>query len=248
MGLHWDPDDSHGLSPLILGHNGGIAQIHDGTFYEFIKLFDGGDGSNTFIGIENEIPGGNLAIESQDGGQVYIQTGVANDKQPRFIVNDPGESTDTVTEGDFARFLALNHLIFGEAMELRYNNGTDGEVKRVYQDIDSQKVGYDYRSGYKPTWSVSGSDHLAFGTPYYSSNSHVRFHKNSDKRGNVDRQSGGTEYSQRAQPTTDELNGGDSMIYCSDGSDGHSAGDLVHAFNNSGTIQTNVISAASNTA
>ncbi|ELY68837.1 hypothetical protein [Natrinema versiforme] len=240
-GLKWTPDSSHGLSPIVLGHNGGIAHVHDGTFYEMLKLFDGGDGSNKFIGLENEIPGGNLAIESQDGGQVYIQTGVSDDKQPRFIVNDPGTSTDTISTNDWARFLALNHLIFGDGIELRYSNPTDGEVKRVYQDTDSQRVTYDYRAGYNPRWQVAGSDHLAFGTPYYSSNSHVQFFENTDKRGNVDRQSGGTEYQQRAKPTTDEINGGDGMDYVSDGSDGYNAGSKVFAWNDGGTIKTSLI-------
>jgi hypothetical protein len=62
----------------------------------------------------------------------------------------------------------------------------------------------------------------------------------------VDTQSGGEKMSPRGDPTTSELDDGEVMRFVSNGSGTGSAGDLVYARNNSGTIQTQVIVAASN--
>lgn len=58
--------------------------------------------------------------------------------------------------------------------------------------------------------------------------------------------SGGVEYQQRGDPTTSELSDGQCMEYCSDGSGTGSAGDLVYAVNDSGTIKTSIIAQRSN--
>lgn len=55
----------------------------------------------------------------------------------------------------------------------------------------------------------------------------------------------GDVYQQRGAPTTDELADGERMLYVSDGSDGNSAGDLVSARNNGGSIVAQVVAAAS---
>lgn len=60
--------------------------------------------------------------------------------------------------------------------------------------------------------------------------------------------SGGFIAEQRGAPTTSELADGERMQYTSDGSDGHSAGDLVSARNNAGTIVSQVIAAAADDA
>jgi hypothetical protein len=65
-------------------------------------------------------------------------------------------------------------------------------------------------------------------------------------KGNVTKDSGGTEYNQRGKPTTSEIDNGDAMTYCSDGTDGGSAGDLMYAVNDGGTIKTSVIAQRSN--
>lgn len=59
---------------------------------------------------------------------------------------------------------------------------------------------------------------------------------------------GGTVQQQRGAPITAELDPGERMQYMSDGSDGNSAGDLVSARNDSGTIVSQVIAPASNDA
>lgn len=51
---------------------------------------------------------------------------------------------------------------------------------------------------------------------------------------------------QRGAPTTSELPTGTRLLYTSDGTDGHTAGDLVSARNNAGTIIDQVIAPASN--
>lgn len=49
---------------------------------------------------------------------------------------------------------------------------------------------------------------------------------------------------QRGAPSTTELASGDRMLYTSDGSDSHSAGDLVSARNDAGAIVSQVVAAA----
>jgi hypothetical protein len=51
---------------------------------------------------------------------------------------------------------------------------------------------------------------------------------------------------QRGDPTTSELDDGEVMSYNSDGTGTGSAGDLVYAVNDSGTIKTSVIAQRSN--
>lgn len=60
--------------------------------------------------------------------------------------------------------------------------------------------------------------------------------------------SSGTIQQQRGAPTTTELADGERMTYTSDGTDAHSAGDLVSARNNAGTIVSQVIAAAADDA
>lgn len=60
--------------------------------------------------------------------------------------------------------------------------------------------------------------------------------------------SGGFIAEQRGAPTTSELADGERMQYTSDGTDAHSAGDLVSARNSAGTIVSQVIVAAANDA
>jgi len=50
---------------------------------------------------------------------------------------------------------------------------------------------------------------------------------------------------QRAEPTTSDLADGEYMYYVSDGDGANSAGDFVVARNNGGSIETNVVGAAS---
>lgn len=59
---------------------------------------------------------------------------------------------------------------------------------------------------------------------------------------------GGTTQTPRGAPTTAELADGERMQYVSDGSDGNSAGDVVSARNNAGTIVSQVVIAAANDA
>jgi hypothetical protein len=42
----------------------------------------------------------------------------------------------------------------------------------------------------------------------------------------------------RGKPTTSELDSGDGQLYASDGTDAYGDGDLVYAYNNSGTVLT----------
>lgn len=58
----------------------------------------------------------------------------------------------------------------------------------------------------------------------------------------------GIVYDQRGAPTTSELADGQRMVYTSDGTDAHAAGDLVSARNAAGTIVSQVIAAAANDA
>ncbi|RFF26551.1 hypothetical protein [Wenzhouxiangella sp. 15190] len=51
----------------------------------------------------------------------------------------------------------------------------------------------------------------------------------------------GIVHRQRGEPGTGELADGEVMVYNSDGSDGHNAGDLVYAVNNSGSILTETL-------
>jgi hypothetical protein len=51
---------------------------------------------------------------------------------------------------------------------------------------------------------------------------------------------------QRGDPTTSELDDGEVMTYNSDGTDTGSAGDLLYAVNDSGTIKTTIIAERSN--
>jgi hypothetical protein len=51
---------------------------------------------------------------------------------------------------------------------------------------------------------------------------------------------------QRGDPSPSELNDGDVMTYNSDGSGTGSAGDLVYAVNDSGTVKTTIIAQRSN--
>lgn len=55
----------------------------------------------------------------------------------------------------------------------------------------------------------------------------------------------GTIHTQRSMPTTSTLGEGEVMVYNSDGSDGHTAGDLVYAINDGEIIQTQVIAGSS---
>lgn len=59
-------------------------------------------------------------------------------------------------------------------------------------------------------------------------------------------QGAGEAMSQRSAPTTSELSSGEVMRYVSDGTDSGSAGDLMYAINDAGTIKTQVIAAKSN--
>lgn len=58
----------------------------------------------------------------------------------------------------------------------------------------------------------------------------------------------GVVHKQRGAPTTSELDTGERMVYTSDGSDAHSAGDLVSARNDAGSIVSQVIAAAADDA
>jgi len=58
--------------------------------------------------------------------------------------------------------------------------------------------------------------------------------------------SGGTIHKQRGDPTTTELGSGEIMLYNSDGSGTGSAGDLVYAINDGGSIKTQIIVQRSN--
>lgn len=53
-------------------------------------------------------------------------------------------------------------------------------------------------------------------------------------------------FAQQGDPTTDELAEGEATLFLSDGSGTGSAGDIVYALNDSGSIVTNVVAAKSN--
>lgn len=57
---------------------------------------------------------------------------------------------------------------------------------------------------------------------------------------------GGINFAQRGDPTTDELEQGEDVVYASDGSGTGAAGDLVYAVNDGGTIKTLVLAQVSN--
>lgn len=59
--------------------------------------------------------------------------------------------------------------------------------------------------------------------------------------GSVATEPKGANYEPRKQPTTSDMDAGTCMTYCSDGSDAGSAGDLMYAVNDAGTIKTSII-------
>ena len=59
---------------------------------------------------------------------------------------------------------------------------------------------------------------------------------------------GTTTHTQRGAPTADDLAPGERMVYTSDGSDSHAAGDLVSARNDGGVIVSQVMAAAADDA
>lgn len=66
-----------------------------------------------------------------------------------------------------------------------------------------------------------------------------------DGSGNIEGTDGRT-YRQRGDPSTSELAQGENMVFNSDGSGTGSAGDLVYAVNNGGTIETLILAQVSN--
>lgn len=74
----------------------------------------------------------------------------------------------------------------------------------------------------------------------------VEFHGNLLVRGNSIEDAQGIHQQQRGDPSTSELASGEVMTFASDGSGTGSAGDLVYAVNDGGTIKTSVIAQVSN--
>lgn len=62
-----------------------------------------------------------------------------------------------------------------------------------------------------------------------------------DASGGSVRAAGGVVYQQRGDPTTNELQPGETMLFNSDGSGTGSAGDMVYAINDGGTIKTSLL-------
>ena len=183
----------------------------------------------------NSDASGVLGIAEATGGSIYPKgvTGVAEDGIAMHALHN-------ATDGFSVGLFALTHSDSGQAIQANAS-ADSGETSGVYGrsgSPDGHGVRGKGEGSSGPSIGVLGQTESPEGYGVYSE---------ADTRSDGLLEAGdGVVHEQRGEPSTDELADGDVMTYNSDGSDGHSAGDLVYAINDGGSILTQVIAEKSN--
>ena len=228
------------------GWSWGVRGETDSTHsegYGVKGLANAPDGSGAGVGGETDGSG---------AGAAGVRGKATNANGKTFGVDGTTQSSDLDAAGVRGQTTANNQALLGESYDSEGNlpSLTSSESAGVYGRSD--RSGYHYgvagwsRGGSGMFARSDSSSHAALivlnsaGGPGIQVNSS---HLNVDDYVSVGR---GVVHQQRDEPTTAELSAGEVMTYNSDGSDGNTAGDLVYAFNDAGTIRTQVIAQESN--
>lgn len=173
---------------------------------------------------------GVLGVAEATGGSIYPMgvKGVAEDGIAMHALHN-------ATDGFSVGLFALTHSDSGQAIQANAD-ADSGETSGVYGrsgSPDGHGVRGRGEGGSGDSIGVLGQTESPEGYGVYSE---------ADTRSDGLIEAGdGVVHEQRGEPTTSELADGDVMTYNSDGSDSHSAGDLVYAINDGGSILTQAI-------
>ena len=183
----------------------------------------------------NSDAAGVLGVAEATGGSIY-PTGVKGVAEDGIAMHALHNATDGFSVGLFA----LTHSDSGQAIQA--NAGADsGETSGVYG-----RSGSPDGHGVRGRGEGDSGDSIGVLGQTESPEGYGVYSEDDTRSDGLIEAGDGVVHEQRGKPTTDELDDGDVMTYNSDGSDGHSAGDLVYATNDGGSILTQTIAEKSN--
>lgn len=198
---------------------------------EFIKI----NPDQRKIAIENDVQDGYLSYETENGGGHRFSTTGSGDGNNirRLWITDNADGTSKVL------FQELEAMRFeGKTIDMHERNGIEQHTRFEGDRANNRAFIRMNENSHIIEKSGSFVRTINDGQTLYGHTLNMN--------GDGIRHANGVGYTQRGAPTTSDLNAGERMIYVSDGSDAHTAGDLVSARNQGGTIIDQVIADGAN--
>lgn len=168
-------DPSTWAVPLAIGDPGGImayketspdgTHVADQHLFEMLKHFP-----NDVIALANEIPGGSLNIECQDGGSIQFKTGGPDSKMQHFRLSDDGDGT-TPQKVEWKN-------IGNYEMEVADYRHLDSSSSMAYQRVlneDFSIIEHRAANGHKHQFKAGGNNQLEVDNTRVSANTSFQY-------------------------------------------------------------------------